>query len=501
MISLDLSLKVIFNFSRDIILKNKTVKNIFFNLIKTISSIFFPLITFPYISRVLQPASVGKYNWANSYVSYFTLLASLGITTYAIRECSKLRNKPKELDKTASQIYSINILSMLIAYLILLISLILFRFLDKYRSIILILSMTIFFNIIGTDWINSAFEDFGYITFRTVFFQIISLILMFLLVKDPSDYNKYALIAVISASGASLTNILYRKKFCKIKFTFSLDIKKHLPKILSLFVLILVQNIYNNSDITMIGIFKNNSEVGYYSTAVKVSGIITQVVASIAFVVMPQLSRAYSQHNYHEINLTLNRSLQFLVGLGFPMCFGIIALSKDIITILGGKEYQPAVPCLILLMIGFLFSSLGGSFIGNLILIPSSREKYFVIAFAISAGINIFLNIFLIPLGGATAAAFTTMLAEFILFLLLKPRIEKEIKILSPKIFLLPPIIGSVLLLIWCYFIKIIINQMFLQIVTSMLGSILIYVGVLILMRYPLFMELISSYIHKKGNN
>src|SRR5699024_6145425 len=147
------------------------------------------------------------------------------------------------------------------------------------------------------------------------------------------------------ASGASLTNILYRKKFCKIKFTFSLDIKKHLPKILSLFVLILVQNIYNNSDITMIGIFKNNSEVGYYSTAVKVSGIITKVVASIALIVKTQSSRTYSQHNYNEINLTVIRSLQFLDGIGFLMCFGIIPLSKDIITILSGKEYQPAVPC------------------------------------------------------------------------------------------------------------------------------------------------------------
>ena len=481
-------------------MNNKLARNVFFNLIKTLSSIVFPLITFPYISRTLQPSSVGKYNWASSYIGYFSLIASLGINTYAIRECSKLRNNQTQLDKNASQIYSINILSMIVAYIILFISVFSFRFISSYRTIILLLSLNIVFNVIGTDWINSAFEDFGYITIRTILFQVISLILMFLLVKGTNDYNKYALISVLATTGANVSNILYRRKFCKIKFTRHMNLKKHLPQILTLFVLILVQNIYNNSDITMIGIFKNNKEVGYYSTAVKISSIITQVVASIAFVVMPQLTRAYAEKNYKKINPLLNRSLQFLVGLGFPLCFGTIALSQDIINILGGKEYEPAIPALILLMIGFLFSTLGGSFVGNLILIPSNREKYFIIGFAISAGINIILNSVMIPIGGSTAAAFTTMIAEFTLFILLISRVEKKVKLLPVRVFFLPPLLGSLLLLCWCLLIKAIITQIVLQIIIAVVGSIIIYSAVLLIAKYPLFIELTSPYIFNRNS-
>lgn len=479
-------------------MKNNLAKNVFYNLIRTLSNIVFPLITFPYVSRVLQPDSIGKYNWSNTYVGYFSLIATLGITTYAIRECSKVRNSQSKVDKVASQIYSINIVTMILSYTLLFLSLALFRFLDKYRITILILSLTIMFNIIGTDWINSAFEDFKFITLRSVLFQFISLILMFLFVKGPNDYNKYALISVIAATGSSITNILYRRKFVKIRFTFSMNIRKHIVPILNLFVLILVQNIYGSADITMLGIFKNNYEVGYYSTAVKVSGIITQVVASIAFVVLPQLSQAYGQSDYNKINLLLNKGLQFLVGLGFPLCFGTIALSPDIIDILGGKAYYPAVPSLILLMIGFIFSSLGGSFIGNLILLPSNRERYFTIAFAISAIINIILNLILIPRGGATAAAFTTMLSELILLLLLIPRVEKQVKLLPARVAILPPIIGSIISFIWCLLIKIDIQEQLLRIIVSVLGSVVIYALVLYIAKYPLFMDLISPYIKKR---
>lgn len=480
-------------------MKNNPIgKNVFYNLIKTLANIIFPLITFPYISRVLQPSGIGKYNWANSYVGYFSLIASLGISTYAIRECSKLRNDKVQLTKVASQIFSINVLSMIVAYIGLFISLILFPFLNKYRLLILILSLTIFFNIIGTDWINSVFEDFKFITIRSIFFQILALSLMFIFVKKPKDYIVYAIISVLSASGANITNILYRRKFCRIRLTFSLNLKKHIIPIFTLFVLVLVLNIYNNSDITMLGIFKDNKEVGYYSVAVKASSVITQVVASIAYVVMPQLSMAYKNYDYTKINPLLNRSLQFLVGLGFPVCFGTIALSRDIVTLLGGKSYYPAGTALVFLMIGFLFSTLGGSFIGNLILLPSSREKYFTFAFIISASINIILNFFLIPKGGAIAAAFTTMIAELILFLLLIPFVEKKIKLLPMRIFFLPPLIGSIVLLCWCLFIKTIIRVQFLQIAVSIIGSIIIYAIILWKTKYPLFIELVDQYIKRK---
>ena len=213
-------------------MSNSVKKNAAFNTIKTVFGIIYPLITFPYISRVLMAENVGKINFGNSIVSYFSLIASLGVTTYAIRECSKVKHDREKLDEIASQIISINIISTLVAYLSLAITLVVARPLDNYRELICIQSSTILFATLGADWINSAMEDFKYIAMRTIGMQLFSLVLMFIFIHKPEDYITYAIISVVASSGANIINILYRRKFCRTKFTFSIDWKKHFPPIM-----------------------------------------------------------------------------------------------------------------------------------------------------------------------------------------------------------------------------------------------------------------------------
>ena len=260
-------------------MKEKSIKiNAVLNVIKTISSIIFPLITFPYISRVLMPDNVGKVNFGSSFVSYFSLIASLGITTYAIRECSAKRKNKEKLSRTASQIFSINVITTIIAYVSMAIILLLFRNLDSYRTLIIIQSTAILFATLGCDWLNSAMEDFAFITVRTIAFQIISLVLMFAFVRKPSDYITYAAITVLSSSGANIINIFYRKKYCTVRFVRQMNLKRHFKPILLLFVMLLVQTIFNSADVTMLGLMKGDYEVGLYSIAVKITNLVCQLV-------------------------------------------------------------------------------------------------------------------------------------------------------------------------------------------------------------------------------
>ena len=157
-------------------------KNSIYSMLKTGSAILFPLITFPYISRVLLTDSVGKINFGLSIVSYFSLIASLGINTYAIRECSAARENKEKLSNIASQIFSINIVTTVMAYIALAITLLCYPRLENYRVLIVVQSLTIGATTLGADWLNSAMEDFKYITLRTVTFQFLSLVLMFILV-------------------------------------------------------------------------------------------------------------------------------------------------------------------------------------------------------------------------------------------------------------------------------------------------------------------------------
>lgn len=484
-------------------MKQRSLKvNFILNIIKTCSSVLFPLITYPYISRVLQPINIGKINFGSSFVSYFSLIASLGISTYAIRECSKKREDRKELSCIASQIFSINIHTTIIAYILLAISLIFFRRLDSYRTLIIIQSTVILFTTVGVDWVNTAMEDFTYITIRTIGFQLLSLVLMFVLVKSPDDYVKYATISVVSSSGANFLNVFYVKKYCDIKFTNSIDWKLHLKPILLLFVMLLAQQIFNNIDITMLGLLKGDYEVGLYSTAVKVTNVINQVSASLVWVLLPQLSLNFSNDNYDQINNLLRKAFNAILTIGLPCGIGVICLSKQIVLLIGGVSYIGAQMSLVFLMAYLIVSIFGGSFLGNMALLPNNGEKQFMEICIFMAVFDAVANYFLIPPYGATGAALATMLSALVTIPMYIKARDKRIKLKELKEVLPAPFIGSIFIAIVCFIVNNIIFSTIISTLVSIVFSVIIYFIVQLWLKNELILNLIKLLKFKlKGNN
>lgn len=434
--------------------KDRIKENTIYNLIKTASTVVFPLITAPYIMRVLHVENVGKINFGNSIVNYISLLALLGIQTYAVRECSKVRDDKKELSKVASQIMSINIFSSVVAYFTLFLLLLFWNKLEGYQSLVLVQSTSVLFIVLGADWLNTAMEDFRYITVRTFLFQIISLIAMFLFVRQPEHYMRYVCITVFASCGSNILNMFYRRKYCKIRLTFHIDWKKHFPPIIFLFAMILAQTIYMSVDTTMIGVYRGDLEVGLYSIATKIYNLVNQMVASIALVVMPQLSTYFSNENYYEVNRILRYSASVIITLGLPCVIGLNVLAPEIVEIFGGAEYLPAVPALRLLTVALSCSFAGGLLL-NIIFLPSNKEK---VSFGLSlmgAVINFSANILLIPRYGFVAAAFTTALSELVVFLVAIPFVDKRIKIIRIASLIRGPVVGGVLII----FIGVIIER------------------------------------------
>lgn len=454
-------------------------KNTIYNAIKTFSSIIFPLVTFPYISRVLTPENVGKVNFGLSIVSYFSLIASLGITTYAIRACSAVKNDSYKLSNTASQIFSINIITMIIAYMALGGILISIRKLDDYRTLITIQSLSIFATTLGADWLNSAMEDFKYITLRTVTFQLISIFLMFILVKEPDDYMKYAVISLISSAGANFLNIWYRRRYCNVGFIVKIkqdiDWKQHMIPILYLFAMILAQTVYTNVDTTMLGLMIGDKEVGIYSTANKAANTLFQVIISIAWVVMPRMSALFAEAQYDQINKLLRKVFGFYMLLGVPCLVGAFMLSSDIITIIAGAEYEGADIVLRILVSGFVFNLFGASFWGNIVLLPSNREKTYMQICCITAVINIVMNYMFIPLFGHSAAATTTSFCNIVMFIMFLITKDKKIKIRRVKNSIITTLIGSVIIVIICLLASK-ITYLWIRVITSIFISVIGYV-------------------------
>lgn len=427
-------------------------KNTILNAIKTFFSIIFPLITFPYASRVLLVDSIGKVNFGLSFVSYFSLLASLGINVYAIRECSKLSDNRDMLSKIASEIFSLNVFAMVFSYALLALFLIFYKEVENYRVLIVVQSFSILLATLGTDWINTAMEDFEYITIRTILFHILSLILLFAFIHSPEDYIKYAAINVVSSGGYNLINIVYRKKYCDIKFTSKVEIKKHYLPIIYLFVMLLSQTIFNNVDMTMLGIMKGDFSVGIYSTAYKISSIITQVISSILWVVMPRISFYYKKNDFNEINVLLKNILYYNTTMGIPCVIGTIMLSKDIIYIIAGSQYLPASLVLQILMLSLFVSLFGGSFIGNIILLPMGEEKYYMKVCVIATMVNIILNRIMIFKWSFAGAAISTLICSILIFALLLFKIDSRIHIENPLSAFYKPFIGGVFVFIVCFF-------------------------------------------------
>lgn len=198
-------------------------KNIVLNSIKTLMTLVFPLITFPYASRILHVVNIGKVSYAASIASYFILIANLGIVNYSIREGTKIRDNKEKMGKFASEIFSLNIFSSIMSYILFFIVYMMFGQLHEYKWLLLIQSIPVILNAFTLDWIFSVYEDYLYITVRSILVQAISIVLLLMLVHTPGDVYIYSLIMIFSSIGGFTVNYYKARKYCDMKFTLSMD--------------------------------------------------------------------------------------------------------------------------------------------------------------------------------------------------------------------------------------------------------------------------------------
>lgn len=397
-------------------MKKKSIGvNAVLNGFRSVLNILFPIITFPYVSRVLLVKGIGIYNFSNSIVSYFLLIAALGINTYAIREGAKLREDQNKITQFASQVFTVNICSMVVAYVLLFICLIVFSRLRNYLSCILIFSLQIFFTTVGTEWIYQIYEDYSYITIRSIIFQVISLILLFIFVRGPHDYLKYAAITVFSMVGSNVLNFIHARKYCHIHLVWHFNWKVHLGPIIILFFASIANMIYVNSDITLLGLMKNNYVVGIYSVSSKVYQIVKTLISAILIVTVPRLAMLFGKHRIEEYKDILSKLSNILVLLALPASTGLFMLSREVILIISGPKYLRAVNSLQILCFAYIFSILAW-ILSDCVLIPAKREKYVLRSMSASAILNVGINLILIPFWNENAAALSTVLAEMCMF-------------------------------------------------------------------------------------
>lgn len=395
--------------------KQKSLKlNMMLNMVKSIVGIIFPLISFPYASKVLGVDNIGKYGFANSVIGYFLMLSDLGITTYAIRECAKVRTDKEKVSALASELFSIHCLSSACSLILLVICIMCVPKIRNYQIFLIIMSLQILFRPIGLDWLYSVYEEYIYITIRTVCFQSAALVLLFLLVKTKQDVIVYTSINVVTNVFKNILNFLQSKKICKIKFTFRIHYKAHMKAILILFFMNLTISIYVASDTTILGFMCNDYTVGIYSLSAQIYSVVKTIISSVLIVSIPRLSTLIK--NKREFVSLADNLYKTILSVTLPAIVGLILLRREIILIAADETFLQAESSLILLCIA-LFFCMGGWFWGQCVIIPFQKENYLFGITLISASVNVIFNLILIPIGKENAAAFTTILAEGITFI------------------------------------------------------------------------------------
>jgi len=465
-------------------------RNAVFNVLKTIISLLFPLITFPYASRILMPIGIGKINFSNSIISYFGIIASLGISTYGIREAAKRKHDKILLSQFTFELFVLNLISTFIAYILLFVAIFFIPKFIEYRTILIVCSTTIIFTTIGIDWLYSALEEYGYIAIRSVLFQILSIILLFSFVKTPDDYIKYAAISVVSSVGANICNIFHARKFLSFKSLKKINIKQHVKPVLIFFGSTLAISVFTILDTSMLGFLCSDTEVGYYSAATKLIRMIRDLFPAVFTVMFARLSIYANDEDKSDKFVSLIKNmLNFICFMGFPIIVGLFLLGRPIINLLSGSAYLPALPTMYIMLPVILLSSTAG-FLGGTVLNSLGKEKIYLYCVIIGAIINFTLNSILIRLFGAFGAGFATLITEFILMILYFIFLRKIIQFKVLFIQILQSISASLIMGGIIFLLKNIINSEILQLIILTCVGMCVYLILMVLFKNSLATEL-----------
>ena len=400
-------------------MKEKSIKrNYILQLIKTSSSLFFSVITFAYASRVLSVEGIGRVDFSKSIISYFTTFAMLGITHYGIREGAKVRNNRSELTKLTKELLIINGVTTVAAYICFFTVLAGVSKIQEYRFTLLILSGEIAFTAMGLEWLYGALEEYKYVTVRYILFQVISLFFLFIFVQDVDSYNQYACILLFSTVGSNILNFFHARKFIDFKIKTQIEIQRHIGPVLVFFSNALVGSIYFTLDSSMLGFMSTDYAVGLYSAANKINRFCISIIRSLSVVLLPRVSYYISNGEYERYKFLLKRCFDCVVMLALPAACGMFLMSENTILLFSGKEFLPAVNCSKLMSIMVLFVPLS-AIATNQVLLPFGKERKNLLGTVAGIISNLFVNVLLIPQHGELGAALGTVIAEFMICIIL----------------------------------------------------------------------------------
>ncbi|MBQ6494990.1 MAG: oligosaccharide flippase family protein [Bacilli bacterium] len=395
--------------------KNTLFKNAIYKSILSLVNIVVPIIIGPYIARLLDVKLYGIYNTALANFQMFLAFASFGVYNFGVREISKIRNDKEKVSKLFTNLFVISLISNILVLLIY-ICFILLTSSGTAMTIYFILIIQILANVVYVEFVNEALENYKFITIKSVIVKIIYFVSLLAFVKKPSDVNLYAIIVSLTVFLNNIISFLYAKK--KIKFNFSkIEFKKYLKPLLAVLIITNVDLLYSQLDKVMLGRYVSEVSVTLYFIPYYIVSTLVSIPYAIINVSIPRLSYIIKNESKEIYEEKLNNSISSLLFLIVPICFGLVAVAREVIVLYGGDKYISATIPLVIICIVRLFVSME-SVMNNLVLYPNDKENRILKVSFVCGLINLILNYLLVlfKILSPVTAMITTGIAEIVMF-------------------------------------------------------------------------------------
>jgi O-antigen/teichoic acid export membrane protein len=477
-------------------------KNFIYNALLTSSNILFPLLTFPYLTRIIGAEGLGICNFILSYCENYIIIAALGLPVYGIREIARLGDDKIKRSILFYQLFTIHLLCASFLLIIYITTVFLHEDFQNYKQLAYLGGLYILSTVFKIEWLFSGVKDFKYITIRSLLIRSLSVLSIFILVKEKQDFNIYFIITVATQLLTVIININYAKRYIsRLQFNkWFQGIRSHIRSVLLLGVYMVVTNVYTTLPQTLLGFISTKVAVGYYYAADKIVRMIWSIFWALTVVMVPQLNTVIEEKGTREYVTLIEKALNVVISAGIPITFLVFVLASPIINLLASKDFQNSIFCLKLMSTIILFSALSLVFI-VMILSVNKKDKEMVIIALISMSIGLSINLVFIPKYAERAAAFAQVMAEtiglIVSFILAKKCLDFKFPF---KLF-----ISNLLFVVLLYPIILIIlkyiDTLILQLAFSLITfSVFFVVFHFFILRNELFISIFRQYLVKIRN-
>ena len=432
-----------------------------------------PLITTPYVSRILGSDNIGIYSFYFSIAHYFSLFVLLGLNNYGNRTVASTRDDKEKLSINFINIYAFQVACGIIASIFYLFYAVKVA---ENSTIALIFYLYLLGSVFDVNWFFFGMEKFKLTVVRNSIIKITSTIFIFALVKDKGNVDKYCLIFSLSYLISQLCLWPYIFKEIIFRLPTYSEIKKHIKPNLVLFLTVLLVSLFKIMDKIMLGICSNYDEVGYYESSEKVISFPIALITALGTVMLPRTTNLMSNNKEEQAKKYIDISIVFAIFVSSSLCFGIMGVSKEFVPLFYGKGYERCVGVFISLLPSTLFLAFA-NVIRTQYLLPKKMDKSYIISAGLGATVNILINLMLIPKFGSVGAAIGTLFAEFTVCAWQSYSVHKNLPIITYIKKSTPFILSGITMFVVIYNIVIPLDSVFHQLLFKIGLGVIVYIA------------------------